>query len=309
MAESSIRGQFVWHQLMTTDMTSAAAFYGKVAALKTQPVPGDPSFVLLVASAGRMGGLRTLGAEAKVTSASPTWLSYIGTLNVEESARQAASLGGKIIKPPADMGGGGRFAILQDPQGAVFAIYQSPQPYSPQATVPLGQCSWHELVTTDHAAAFAFYQQLFGWDTTSSMDMGPQGVYRMYGPAGAKEPFGGMYNKSPQQPGPAWLPYIKVADAKTATAKAKAAGAQIQHGPAEVPGGGWISTGIDPQGAMFAVHSVAAVAKPTSKPAAKATRKLKAAPKRKATPKRRAAPKKKAKAAPRRAKRRAGSKK
>src|SRR5262249_10572058 len=125
---------------------------------------------------------------------------------------------------------------------------------------------------------------------------------------------GGMYTKAPGSPGgPNWLPYIKVSDARPATNAAKKNGAQILNGPMQVPGGGWISMGIDPQGAMFAVHSVAAAAKPSAatkkKPAAG---KRGAAAKKAAPAKKRAATKKKAakkKAAPRRAKKKAGSKK
>src|SRR5499427_384720 len=311
-------GQFVWHELMTTDAKGAVGFYSKVAKLKTQPASFEKSYTMLVGGGRPMGGLMVLAGDATATGTPPSWLTYIGTGDVDETARKAESLGGKIIKSPAPVPDGGRFAILQDPQGAVFAIYSASAAQSGNALptdVPLGHSSWHELATTDHAAAFSFYQQLFGWQTTSSMDMGPQGVYRMFGPAGAKDPFGGMYSKASGSPGgPNWLPYIKVTDARPATKTAKSSGAQILNGPMQVPGGGWISMGIDPQGAMFAVHSVAAAAKPS------AAMKKKAAPaKKKAAPaKRRAATKTKKKttktaakkkAAPRRAKRKAGAKK
>jgi uncharacterized protein len=299
-----MRGQFVWHELTTTDAKAAAGFYSKVAKLKTKPAPFEKTYTMLVGSGRPMGGLMVLAGDA--TASPPSWLTYIGTSDVDESARKAETLGAKVIKSPAPVPDGGRFAILQDPQGAVFAIYAASQAQSgtaPSTDTPLGHTSWHELATTDHAAAFSFYQQLFGWHTTSSMDMGPQGVYRMFGPAGAKDAFGGMYTKAPGSPGgPNWLPYIKVSDARPATNAAKKNGAQILNGPMQVPGGGWISMGIDPQGAMFAVHSVAAAAKPA------AARKKKAAPKKKAVPKRKAKAAKK-KAAPRRAKKKAGSKK
>src|SRR5712692_5583117 len=65
-----------------------------------------------------------------------------------------------------------------------------------------------------------------------------------------------MMNKPRQSPGPpAWCSYIKVADSKKAAATVKQLGGQIIHGPAEVPGGGWIAAGLDLQGAAFAVHS------------------------------------------------------
>jgi len=147
-------------------------------------------------------------------------------------------------------------------------VWSSNKPHQLPPDVPLGGMSWRELATTDRAAALPFYQALFGWSETSSMDMGPQGRYQMFGPAGAKAPFGGLYNKAPGSPaGPNWLPYIKVADARPATEVAKGLGAQILNGPMQVPGGGWISMGIDPQGALFAIHS-AAPAAPAAKPAA-----------------------------------------
>jgi hypothetical protein len=299
---------------MTTDAKAAAGFYSKVAKLKTQPAPFEKTYTMLVGSGRPMGGLMVLAGDAAARL--PSWLTYIGTSDVDESARKAESLGAKVIKSPAPVPDGGRFAILQDPQGAVFAIYAASQAQSgsaPSTDTPLGHTSWHELATTDHAAAFSFYQQLFGWHTTSSMDMGPQGVYRMFGPAGAKDAFGGMYTKAPGSPGgPNWLPYIKVSDARPATNAAKKNGAQILNGPMQVPGGGWISMGIDPQGAMFAVHSVAAAAKPAAATKKKPARAKKRAATKKAAPaKKRAATKKaaKKKAAPRRVKRKAGAKK
>jgi uncharacterized protein len=301
-----MRGQFVWHELMTTDAKAAAGFYAKVAKLSTKPAPFEKTYTMLVGSGQPMGGLMVM------SGAPPSWLCFIGTPDVDETTRQAELLGAKVMKAPAPVPDGGRFAILQDPQGAVFAIYAYPSSQSataPASDIPLGHTSWHELATTDHAAAFAFYQQLFGWHTTSSMDMGPQGIYRMFGPPGSKDPFGGMYTKAAEAPGgPNWLPYIKVKDARPATNTAKSSGAQILNGPMQVPGGGWISMGIDPQGAMFAVHSPApAVAKPAAvkKKAAPAKKRAAAKPKKK-TVKKKASKKK---AAPRRAKKRAGSKK
>ena len=121
-----------------------------------------------------MAGLLVLPDEVKKMGAPPHWLTYIGTPNVDETAVQAASLGGKVLRQPGDIPTIGRFAVLQDPQGAVFAAF-TPLQYSPPAGPPaVGDFSWHELATTDWRAALAFYQNLFGWETTSAMDMGPE---------------------------------------------------------------------------------------------------------------------------------------
>jgi predicted enzyme related to lactoylglutathione lyase len=308
----SIRGWFVWEELMTTDLKSAAGFYQKVAGLKTQKAAFDPNYTMFKGSGGNMGGLMLLPDEAKTGGTPPCWISYIGTPNADETARMAASLGGKVQKAPWDISDGGRIAIISDPQGAAFAIYSNPKTTDTPPAPKLGNASWHELATSDYVGAFSFYQSLFGWHVVNDMDMGPgMGTYRLFAPEGVKEAFGGMYTKPPQQPGPpAWLPYIKVASAKAAAETAKKSGAQIMHGPAEVPGGGWIVMAADPQGVRFALHetpSSATASKPPSKPKAKAGAKKKAAPKKKSAPKR-----KKAKAAPKgkaRARRKAGSKK
>ena len=207
-----------------------------------------------------------------------------------------------MLKKPEDIPTIGRFAIIKDPQGAMFAAFTplpSASPSGPSdATPAVGDFSWHELATTDWRAALAFYKNLFGWEETDSMDMGPEmGTYQMYGWKGLT--LGGMMNKPRQSPGPpAWLPYIKVADAKKAAATITKLGGRIMHGPSGVPGGSWIVMGSDLQGAAFAVHSAkpspkkreARKAKPARRAAAKPARKTK--PPKKKT-KKKAAPKKK----------------
>jgi len=303
----------VWEELMTTDVSSAAAFYKKIAGLRTQQAPFDPNYTMFQGSNGNMGGLMLLPGEAKAGGTPPMWVSYIGVPNTDEAAKKLTSLGGTVHKTPWTIGDGGRIAIVADPQGAVFALYSNPKATDAPPPPQLGHASWHELATSEHTTAFSFYQNLLGWHVTSEMDMGPgMGVYRMFAPEGSKDAFGGMYTKPSQQPGPpAWLPYIKVANVKTATEAAKKLGATIFHGPAAVPGGGWITMGADPQGAAFAIHATPAAPAAKKSAGRKKTARKKAAPKKKPKPaKKKAAPKKKSAAARKVAKKRkAGSKK
>ena len=80
------------------------------------------------------------------------------------------------------------------------------------------------------------------------------GVYQMFGRGGGI-PNGGIMKPPPGAPA-AWMPYTLVKDAKAAAALATANGGKIVNGPMEVPGGDWIAQGMDPQGAMFSVHSL-----------------------------------------------------
>jgi predicted enzyme related to lactoylglutathione lyase len=236
-------------------------------------------------------------------------VTYIGTPDVDETALQAAQLGGRVLRQPADIPTVGRFAMLQDPQGAMFAAFTPMPTRMPQgdAAPAVGDFSWHELATTDWRAALTFYQRLFGWQETEATNDPAIGTYQMYGLNGRT--LGGIFNKPSEMPDPpAWLAYIRVADAKQAAAAINKLGGHVVSGPMEVPGGNWIAQGVDRQGVMFAVHSLKPAArKPAARKKAAAKKKTagrkataaqkKAAPKRraaaeKAAPKRRAAAKK-----------------
>lgn len=294
---ASTRGHFLWHELMTSDTKSAAEFFTKVVGWKTKP--WNDSYTMFMTGSKPMGGLMVLPDEAKKMGAPPSWLTYIGTPDVDETVKQAASLGATIHKQPTDIPNIGRFAVIQDPQGASFAAFKGLQDTPSDPKPGVGDFSWHELTTTDWRAAFAFYKNLFGWEETESMDMGATGTYQMYGWKGRT--LGGMMNKPPQQPGPpSWLAYIRVADTNKAVETITKLGGQILSGPMEVPGGDLIAQGRDRQGAVFAINSAKPAAKSASaapKAAKKAKKKAapkKAAPKKAAT--KRAAKKKSAKA-------------
>ena len=291
MPSPSHRGRFVWHELLTTDTKAAEGFFTKVAGWKAKPF--DQSYTLFLTGKQNRAGLMALPAEAKAMGAKPHWESYVAVSSVDETAKQATGLGGKVLKAPTDIPNVGRFAILQDPQGASIAVFTSSDGMPMNEQSGVGDFSWHELATTDWKAALAFYKNLFGWQETNAMDMGPQGTYQMFGLDG--KTMGGIYNAGPQQPGaPSWLPYIRIPDAKKSAALIKTLGATVINGPMEVPGGDMIAQGLDLQGIPFAVHSVKAKAAAPSKPASRPAVKKKAAKTaaKKAKPAKRAAAKK-----------------
>ena len=299
MAQDTLRGRFVWHELMTTDTSAAATFYKKVVGWKTQSWPQDKSYTLFVAGKMPVAGLMTLPGEAKAMGAPPSWISYIGTADVDGRSARLEKLGGKILRAAWNIPTVGRVAIVQDAQGAVFGLYTPEQAGPADARPSLGEFSWHELATTDPAAGLAFYQDLFGWEKTSSMDMGPEmGSYDMFGLNGV--PMGGVFRRPPNVPSH-WLPYAMVPDSKKAGKTIGALGATIVNGPMEVPGGDWIVAGIDRQGAAFAVHSLKPARPSTG--ARKAASKSPASRARAAASKKRTAKKVAKKAPPRKARR------
>ena len=307
MEAVDVRGKFVWHQLMTRDVPGAKKFYSKLAGWKMQPWPPDPNYTVAHSEVGPTAGIMAIPAEMP-GDVPPHWLQYIGTRDVDATAEAAVRAGGSVMKAPTDMQGAGRYAVIKDPQGAVFAILDPENARAePTGAPPLGTFSWHELATSDNEAAFAFYSQLFGWDAITRMDMGPIGTYLIFGWNGQQR--GGMYISPANTPMPPnWLPYVSIANADAGFALAKSTGAKELMAPMDVPGGSRIAAVLDPAGAAFAVHSMpVAAAKPAAaQPKASAPKASapKAAPKPKAKTKAKAKAKakvkSKAKAAPKR---------
>jgi predicted enzyme related to lactoylglutathione lyase len=250
MSEANPRGRFVWFDLMTSDPKAAPAFYSAVAGWGTQVWDGPMQYTMWTNGEKPLGGV----TEVSEAGTPPHWLGYISTPSLENTLKEAESLGARVFVPPTDIPNVGRFAILADPQGAVFAIYTSDADAGPEGPATPGEFSWHELATHDSPAAFRFYEKLFGWEKTTTADMGELGMYYMYGRNGIE--LGGMFNKPATMPGPpAWLYYILVEDIQRAIDAVKANGGQVLIGPHEVPGGDLIAQCLDPQGAAFALHA------------------------------------------------------
>jgi predicted enzyme related to lactoylglutathione lyase len=292
-----MHGQFVWYELTTPDVDGAKKFYPPITGWGTQQF--DKDYTMWTTRGVPFAGIFQLGPEQRQKGIPPNWMPYVDVDNVDEAARKATSLGGKTMHGPQDIPNTGRFAVLQDPQGAVFGVYKSNK--SSQAwdgTPVIGRFSWHELMTTDYKKAFEFYRQLFGWQKVDEMDMGGGNPYFMYGMKGKM--YGGMFNRPPEMSGmsPFWLMYVHVKDINKAVDTAKRAGAFVKQPPMETPDGGMIAILGDPQGAAFAVHqmkvSMADAAKPTAKTATR--------PKAKAAARKSTAKKSAAKKSPRKAK-------
>jgi predicted enzyme related to lactoylglutathione lyase len=259
MPDESVRGRFVWHELLTSDPEAAQAFYKPLIGWETAAFEGaDEPYTMWTYEEQPMGGVMELPADAVEMGASPHWLPYMGVEDVDASVEQAKGLGGSALRDPFDVPTVGRIGILADPQGVVFAVFTPSGDAPPETGGAMGGFSWHELATTDHEAGFDFYSALFGWEKTEAMDMGGGSMYQMFGRGG--ESLGGMFTKTPEMPmpgPPGWLLYISVANIDAAVDQVGALGGQVLNGPMEVPGGDRVAQCVDPQGVPFALHASA----------------------------------------------------
>jgi uncharacterized protein len=250
-----MHGQFIWYELTTPDPDAAQKFYPRFTGWGTQKFDSDYS--MWTTGGAPFAGIFRLGPEMRAQGVPPNWMPYVETNDVGKTAELAGSLGGKVVTGPTDIPGTGRFAVLQDPQGAVFGIYKpNGQSQAWDGTPVVGRFSWHELMTTDWKAAWEFYQTLFGWERQGEMDMGGGNLYAMWGKG---RMFGGMFDRPPEMSSmqPFWLVYIHVKDVGKAMDIATKAGAFVQRPRLEIPGGTIAILG-DPQGAGFALHDLSA---------------------------------------------------
>ncbi len=250
-------GQFLWYDLMTPDPAAARAFYGDVIGWGTEVFEGGAKpYDMWTRDGTPIGGLMPLPEEAIAQGAPPHWLAYVGTPDVDATTSRARELGATVYVEPQDIPDVGRFSVLADPDGAVFALFAPGSDSPPHPGIPsVGDFSWHELLTGDLAQGFAFYNDLFGWETKEEVDIGEYGMYRIFGRAGP--PIGGMMARPPEMPVGAWLFYVRVDDIDEAVERVKASGGQVHNGPMEVPGGDRVAQCRDPQGAAFALHWMA----------------------------------------------------
>lgn len=253
-------GHFCWYELMTTDQPAAEAFYRSVVGWGAQG-QGD-GYTLLTAGAQPVAGAMTLAPEACEAGARPSWMGYISVEDVDAASAAIPAKGGTLHRPPAEIPGVGRFAVVADPQGTVFVVMQ-PDPYLPPPEVPMGtpgHVGWTELNAADGPNALPFYADQFGWTEAPfppmEGDLGgeqpePQ-FYQIFSTVGEGGMSGGIGTKPAEAPAH-WLFYFNVDDIDSAVQRVTDGGGQVVFGPSEVPGGGWIINAVDPQGAMFAL--------------------------------------------------------
>jgi predicted enzyme related to lactoylglutathione lyase len=253
------RGDFIWYELLTTDLAAAKTFYDAVVGWNIQDKSDFPNdYRMIGRSDGKFaGGAMQLNEEMKQHGARPTWLGYILVPDVDASVAAIQQQGGQIHLPPFDIPGIGRVAMVTDPQGAPFYIMKPLPPegdpnaksdvFDPKAEQRVG---WNELSSSDPVAARRFYGEQFGWTSEQFMPMGDQGEYRFLEQNGVT--IGAVAGSMNGRP-PHWRFYFRVPSIATAKESVEANGGKIVTGPMEVPGGDHILIGLDPQGAEFAL--------------------------------------------------------
>jgi predicted enzyme related to lactoylglutathione lyase len=246
-------GTFCWVELGTTNGEAAKTFYSQLFGWDYVDSPVGPGMVytMLKLNGRDVGALYQMPSEMTAQGIPPNWLNYVSVTSADETAEKAKAAGATLLKDPFDVFTVGRMAVVKDPTGAVFALWQAGTHKGAGIyNVPNSFC-WNELGTTDTQKAGEFYSNLFGW-TRTTQNFGPM-EYTIFnnGDKGA----GGMYKITPEMGNipPHWLTYFAVDDCDTKVKKATELGASVMKPADDIPGVGRFAILQDPQAAVFAI--------------------------------------------------------
>ena len=117
----------VWHELMSLDPEKAREFYQEIVGLKASPLNGGSfPYTVWLQDGEPVGGLVPPQGDQKgwPSGSTPHWVSSFATDEVDQAVKKAQKLGGQVLVPPTDIPQFGRAAVLKDPEGAVFGIFQ-----------------------------------------------------------------------------------------------------------------------------------------------------------------------------------------
>ncbi len=246
-------GTFCWADLASTDQAAAKAFYTQLFGWEAvDNEVGEGMFYTMMNLDGKpVAAVAGQPQQMRDAGVPPVWQSYISVESADASVQAAAKNGATVMAEAFDVMDVGRMGVVQDPQGAMFNVWEPKAHVGAQLVNGPGTLSWNELGSPDIDAAAGFYGEVFGWKTEAmgGMEM-PYLVVR----TADGHTNGGI--RPPMPPGaPAfWLVYFGATDIEATLVKARDLGGGALSGPVQI-GPGTIAVAHDPQGAVFALYA------------------------------------------------------
>jgi predicted enzyme related to lactoylglutathione lyase len=252
-SSESVRGRFLWYELMTPDPDLAGGFYSAVLGWHTAVWSYDATtapYTLFLLGDVPVAGMMRLPERARARGAGGQWIAYLGAPDLDEMHAEALRLGARSYAAPVEVPTVGRTAVVADPQGATVAFHTPATPTPAALDVGAGEFAWHELATADAEQALAFYTALTGWARLGEAEVPVSGRYRLFG-QGTRQ-LGGVYELPAGSPvAPHWLLYVRVNVLDATIERVRDHGGEVVVDPMEVPGGHRIAVCRDPQGGAF----------------------------------------------------------
>lgn len=250
-------GTFCWINLSSTDPDAARRFYADLFDWRYDDHTGDGGgFWMARRHGANVAAIYEREELERERGLPPHWNNYVSVSDTDAAVTRAEQSGGSVFDGPFDVTDAGRTAVLLDPAGAMFWVWQPRAHIGAGHVNDTGCLTFNELSTHDPGGAIEFYSSLFGW-TFERVDAGDGPAYWAIGnDSAAKGLNGGMRELSEEDvragASPLWIPYFAVDSAAAAPETVAASGGAVAYGPVKA-GEGTIALGADPTGARFGV--------------------------------------------------------
>lgn len=198
-------GSPAWIELSSDDLRNARTTYGHLFGWDVEDGTSDSGGYVVALKNGRSAA----GIYSPDDDVPPAWLLYLASDDVEATVRSATEAGATVVVEPGDIGPtSGRFAVLQDPTGAVFGVWQGGELSGLQVVGEPGTFAWTTLLTRDLAASQTFYAAVFGYTYRPVSD----DLVTVVSPG--DEPVAAMHTAGelPDDAPPGWVVHFAVAD-------------------------------------------------------------------------------------------------
>jgi uncharacterized protein len=255
IVEKHAPGSFCWIELATSDQKAAQNFYSTLFGWTANDTPMGPGdFYTIFQLEGRdVAAGYSLRKEQRAQGVPSHWMLYVAVDHAEKAAGKVEQAGGKVLVPPFDVASYGKMAVIQDPTGPMFSIWEPKGNKGTGMAGVGGTLCWADLSTPDPARAGKFYSEVFGWKISSDTDDHPPSGYQHI--QNGEEFIGGILPnaESDSKVPPHWLAYFLVSNCDLSATKAKELGGSFLMAPTTLEGVGRFAVIADPQSAVFAV--------------------------------------------------------
>jgi predicted enzyme related to lactoylglutathione lyase len=248
VTENQPDGTPTWIDLGIPDLERAMAFYGELFGWEFQAGPAETMHYTTCLLGGRK--VAALAENPDPGATAFWWNMYLATGDCDATARRVTDAGGSIVLEPADVPGQGRMAIVKDPVGAQFGLWEGRGHIGCELVNEPGTLLRNDLVTPDPEPARAFYAAVFDFTLDGNPDLPEFDFTFLRRPDGHE--IGGIMGV-PGVPSSGWTTLFEVDDTDAAVARATAAGGTATDPEDFVYGR--IATVTDPFGTEFTVGS------------------------------------------------------
>ncbi len=248
-----------WIDLATPDPEASKSFYAALFGWdydhEDTDQPGVP-YIMCRIRGRAVAGMMLLSPQMAESGMPPVWTTYLNVDDLDAATAKVTPAGGSVLQAPMEVMEAGRMAVVADPSGAVFCLWQKKEHVGAEVVNEHGALSWNELITPDPAQVAPFYQEVVGWTAqTAPMPMGDYTVFFVEG--GNPNGIAGAM-ATPMEGMPTfWGVYFAVGDCDAAVATAVGMGATVMAEPMDLEGVGRMAALVDPQGATFSVMQMA----------------------------------------------------